>query len=191
MTMTRNNGKERLNGRREEVASPGPVLWFTGQPAAGKSTMVVRVGERLRERGSALRILDGDDIRQGLCRDLGYSPEDRRENMRRVAEVCRLFSDCGVMVLASFIAPTVTMRRSLRDIIGPALKFVFCDCPPDICEARDPKGNYARARRGEIPEFTGVSSPYEPPRSPDLRLFTGRDDIEACVAGVVDFIEML
>ncbi len=167
----------------------GIVVWFTGLPASGKSTMASRVGCRLRENGYAVRVLDGDDIRRGLCRDLGYGPDDRKENLRRVAEVCRLFVDCGVTVLASFIAPTRQLRRMLREIIGPDLAFAFCDCPGEICEERDPKGHYARARKGEMPGFTGVSAPYEPPRSPEIHLFTGRDDIEKCVEQILSFIE--
>jgi len=151
--------------------------------------MAAKTGELLRDKDIPVRVLDGDHIRRGLCSDLGYSEADRRENMRRVAEVCRLFVDSGVIVLAAFIAPSVEMRKMLKEIIGPDLFFVFCDCPPAECERRDPKGHYAKARRGEISSFTGVSAPYIPPVDPHLYLFTGRDDIEACLARVMAFID--
>lgn len=164
------------------------TVWFTGLSGSGKSTLAFAVEQALTERGVAAYVLDGDNVRFGLNRDLGFSPEDRTENIRRIGEVCRLFQDAGLVVLTAFVSPYAADRESVR-ALHPEGAFVevFVDTPLEICEARDVKGLYAKARTGEIPEFTGISAPYEPPISPELRIDTQRD-LEKCVADVLKFL---
>lgn len=153
----------------------GCTVWFTGLPGAGKTSVAQCVERVLTQQGIACYCLDGDNIRSGLNRDLGFSPEGRAENIRRVAEVARLFADAGLVVLVSFISPYVIDRATARRIHDAAdLPFVECfiDTPVDVCEARDPKGLYRRARAGQLRGFTGVDAPYEPPLSADLRVTT-------------------
>jgi bifunctional enzyme CysN/CysC len=150
-------------------------VWFTGLPGSGKSTIASAVEAALVERGTPAYLLDGDNLRHGLNADLGFSPADREENVRRVAEVARLLTDAGVVALASLISPYAEGRRWARGIHADAeLPFVevFVNTPPEECERRDPKGHYARARAGSLPDFTGVASAYEPPTEPDLELAT-------------------
>jgi bifunctional enzyme CysN/CysC len=156
------------------------VLWFTGLSGSGKSTVAKLVEEALHRAGRHTYSLDGDNLRHGLNRDLGFTPQDRVENIRRVGEVARLMVDAGLIVLASFISPYRAERQMVRDLLAPG-EFVeiFMDTPLAVCAARDPKGLYAKAMRGEIPNFTGVSSPYEPPEAPDLVLDGGRHEAEA------------
>lgn len=160
----------------------GGVYWFTGLSGAGKSTLAMAFQRHLFDRGYQVYVLDGDNLRQGLNRNLGFSPEDRSENIRRVAEVARLFADAGIIVLTAFISPYRADRASAREIIGEDFREVYVKASLDTCAARDPKGLYARARAGEIPEFTGVTAPYEEPESPDLVLDTERLAVEAAVA---------
>ena len=175
--------RERLNGHR------GFTLWFTGLSAAGKSTLAVAVEEALYKRGCRTYILDGDNIRHGLNKDLGFSPEDREENIRRIGEVAKLYRDCGVINMTAFISPYRKDRRAARGL-GGGDEFIeiFVDCPIEVCERRDPKGIYWRARKGLIKEFTGISAPYEPPESPELHLRTDRMSISECVAVIVDYL---
>jgi adenylyl-sulfate kinase len=149
------------------------VVWTTGLSGAGKSTVTRELERRLFSMGVNAFILDGDNVRQGLCRDLGFSAADRSENIRRVAEVARLMSEAGVVVLTAFLSPYRADREEARRIVG-ADRFieVFLDCPLEECERRDPKSLYRRARQGEVAEFTGLSAPYEAPAHPDLRLRT-------------------
>lgn len=168
--------KERLLGHR------GTVVWFTGLSGSGKSTLAVALERRLSARGILCRILDGDNVRCGINAGLGFSEEDRRENIRRVAEVCRLFVDTGVVVLACFVSPTRELRRMAGRIIGAEDFFeVYVSTPLAECERRDVKGLYARARRGEIHDFTGISAPFEEPEAPTLRLDTSDRTVDACV----------
>jgi adenylyl-sulfate kinase len=151
----------------------GATLWFTGLSGAGKSTLAFLLEHLLVEAGYKAYVLDGDNIRHGLNGNLGFSPGDREENIRRVGEVAKLFADAGLVVLASFISPFREDRRRVRDIhTQAALPFIeiFVDTPLLVCEQRDPKQLYAKARRGEIKDFTGISSPYEVPEQPELRL---------------------
>jgi adenylylsulfate kinase len=165
------------------------VVWFTGLSAAGKSTLAHAVDAALYARGAASCVLDGDNVRHGLCSDLGFSAADRHENIRRIGEVARLFADAGLIVFAAFISPYRADRARVRDLVGPdAFVEVYCDCPVRICEARDRKGIYARARAGEISDFTGISAPYEPPDAPDLALDTGTTEVAACVRQVLDLL---
>jgi adenylyl-sulfate kinase len=175
--------RERLLGQR------GGVVWLTGLSGAGKSTVARAVEARLLDAGRLAYVLDGDNLRNGLNADLGFSPADRGENVRRAAEVAALLADAGVLVVAALISPYRTDRAAARRAAGarPFLE-VFVDAPLALCEERDPKGLYARARRGEIADFTGVSAPYEPPEAPDLVLASGRDEAAACAEAVVGLL---
>ncbi len=172
---------------RRRVLGHGPAtVWFTGLSGSGKSTLAFAVEEALLAEGVVAYVLDGDNVRFGLNRDLGFSPEDRTENIRRIGEVCRLLHDAGLVVLTAFISPYRADRQAVRDL-HPAGGFVevHVDTPLEVCEQRDVKGLYARARAGEIAEFSGVSAPYEPPLDAELRLDTAERDVAACVADVL------
>ena len=168
--------KEQLLGQR------GVTLWFTGLSGSGKSTLAVAFERKLSSQGILCRILDGDNIRVGLNRDLGFSDADRNENIRRIAEVCRLFVDTGVVVIAAFISPREKFRSMARDIVG-AERFIeiYLNTPIEECERRDVKGLYACARNGGVEHFSGIDSSYEPPRSPHLTLNTAECSVEECV----------
>ncbi len=174
--------RERLNGHR------GAVLWFTGLSGSGKSTLAHAVEERLHAMGCHTFVLDGDNVRHGLCGDLGFSDKDRVENIRRVAEVAALFVEAGVLTLTAFISPFRADRARARSILGEDFIEIFCDAPLEVCERRDVKGLYRRARAGEIPDFTGISSPYEPPEAPEIRVPTGGAPLEDCVGQVVEYL---
>jgi len=172
------------------VATIEPItLWFTGLSGAGKSTLALEVRNCLLATGNKCFVLDGDVVRSGLNRDLSYSPKDRKENIRRIAEVARLFNDAGVVIIAALISPYREDRDMARSIIGAA-KFVETHLAAnlEICECRDPKGLYARARQGLIPEFTGISAPYEPPLDPHLRVPTGTSSQELCIRQIMDYV---
>lgn len=172
--------RERVNGHR------GAVLWVTGLSASGKSTIAHAVEAALHEAGCHTFVLDGDNVRHGLSGDLGFSIQDRDENLRRVGEVAKLFLEAGVIVLAAFISPLRAERERVRGLVPHGDFFeIYCAAPIDVCESRDPKGLYSRARAGQIADFTGISSPYEPPISPELVLDTGRLGVEECVGGVM------
>jgi len=166
------------------------VLWFTGLSASGKSTLAHALEDRLHKMGVHTFVLDGDNVRHGLCSDLGFSLEDREENLRRIGEVAKLMLETGVMVLTAFISPMRKDRESVRSLF-PHGDFVeiYCDASLEVCESRDPKGLYKRARAGEIPEFTGISSPYEPPVNPELRCPTGEESIERNVDMVIEMLQ--
>ena len=171
--------------RRRTLGHGPATVWFTGLSGSGKSTLAQAVEEVLIANGVAAYVLDGDNVRAGLNRDLGFSPEDRTENIRRIGEVCRLLHDAGLIVLSAFISPYRADRQQVRDL-HPDGGFieVYVDTPLEVCEARDVKGLYARARAGEIPDFSGVSAPYEPPEAAELRL----DTTELEVSGSVDAV---
>jgi len=171
--------RERLNGHR------GAVVWFTGLSGAGKSTLAHAVEQRLHSLGCRTYVFDGDNIRHGLCSDLGFLPAERKENIRRIAEMVRLFTDAGMISLAAFISPSRVDRAMARERAGAAdFIEVYCRCSLEACEARDRKGIYKRARAGEIPEFTGISAPYEAPEQPELVLDTEATSLDECVARV-------
>lgn len=181
-----------VNRAEREVAldQRGVTVWFTGLSASGKSTVAILVDQMLTERGKHCCVLDGDNIRFGLNRDLGFSPEDRNENIRRIGEVAKLFTQAGIVNLTAFISPYRFDRDRNRDIQEPRdFIEVFVDCPLGVCERRDPKGLYAKARAGVIPEFTGVSAPYEPPLKPELVLRTDRESEEESALAVVEYLE--
>jgi adenylylsulfate kinase (EC 2.7.1.25) len=165
------------------------LVWFTGLPSSGKSTLAHGLEERLFAEGRSAYVLDGDNVRHGLCRDLGFAEKDRAENIRRIGELANLFLDAGIITLAAFVSPYAADRRKVRELVG-AENFieVYCRCPVEVCEARDEKGNYARARAGGIAHFTGISAPYEAPPSPDLVLDTDRTDVEAAIAAVLSLL---
>jgi adenylyl-sulfate kinase len=167
------------------------TLWFTGLSGAGKSTLALAVRERLLGAGNVCFVLDGDVVRSGLNRDLGYSPADRKENIRRIAEVSRLFNEAGVVTIAALISPYREDREIARAIIGTD-RFVETHLAADLetCERRDPKGLYARARKGLIPEFTGISAPYEPPLTPELSVPTGTEEKESCVRQIIEYVSI-
>ncbi|MEK6692335.1 MAG: adenylyl-sulfate kinase [Nitrospirota bacterium] len=175
--------RERLNGHK------GIVLWFTGLPASGKSTIAHEVEKRLYEMGCRTFVFDGDNVRHGLSSDLGFSREDRAENIRRIGEMVKLFVEAGVIAITAFISPFRAERRRVRELLGEKNFIeIYCRCPLEICEQRDIKGNYRRAKTGEIKEFTGISSPYEEPENPDLILDTANSSIEECVDRVVNLL---
>ncbi|QPN67870.1 adenylyl-sulfate kinase [Synechococcus sp. CBW1006] len=166
------------------------ILWFTGLSGAGKSTLANAVNSALFEQGLACYVLDGDNIRHGLCKDLGFSDADREENIRRIGEVAKLFLDAGVVVLTAFVSPFRADRDKARSLVESG-DFIEIHCAADlsICEDRDTKGLYAKARAGEIKEFTGISSPYEEPENPELRVDTGSQSLDDCVAQVISHLE--
>ena len=188
--LTWHHGEVRQPARQKAHGHKGATLWFTGLSGAGKSTVAYRVERRLLERGCFAYVLDGDNVRHGLNKDLGFSPEDRTENIRRIGEVCRLFTDAGALVLASFVSPYRSIRRGVRDSM-PAGSFIetYVSASLEVCEARDPKGLYKKARAGELGDFTGISAPYEAPESPELDIDTGAHDVDACAEKVVAYLE--
>lgn len=165
------------------------LLWFTGLSGSGKSTIANALDVALHERGYHTFLLDGDNVRHGLCSDLGFSDEDRVENIRRIGEVSKLFADSGLIVLSAFISPFVSDRRMVRKLF-PAGEFieVFMDTPLDTCEDRDPKGLYKKARAGEIKRFTGIDSPYEAPPHPEVRLDTSTMSVDECVDKLIQHL---
>ena len=168
----------------------GVVLWFTGLPSSGKSTLAHEVERLLFDRGCNSYVLDGDNVRHRLNRDLGFKPEDRKENIRRIGEVANLFADAGVIVLTAFISPYIEDREQARTLNDPGRFFeVYCKCTLDVCEQRDPKGLYRRARKGEIHDFTGVSAPYEEPPAAEIVVETHRCSLEECAQQVLAFLE--
>jgi adenylylsulfate kinase len=176
--------RERLLGQR------GATIWLTGLSGSGKSTIAVAAERVIVERGHLAYVLDGDNVRHGLNRNLGFSPEDRTENIRRIGEVAKLFTDAGVIVFSSFISPYRNDRDEVRALMGPG-DFIeaYVDASLETCEGRDVKGLYEKARKGEIPEFTGISAPYEEPEQPELVIDTNRQSVEESVAQVVSYLE--
>ncbi len=170
-------------------ANDFPCVWLTGLSGAGKSTIANGLIAVLRQRGHAALLLDGDVLRNGLSRDLSFSVQDRAENVRRAAEIARLAANAGIVPVVALISPLQSERARARDIVG-AGRFieVFVDTPLMLCEARDPKGLYVQARKGAIKEFTGISSPYEAPESPDLRLSTEGSSPDQCVQAIMDHL---
>lgn len=176
--------------REKRNGHGGAVLWFTGLSASGKSSIAQALQEVLFEHGCQAYVLDGDNIRHGLNKDLGFSPEDREENIRRIGEVAALFRDAGFIVSTAFISPYRADRDKARNLCGDRFIEVFVDCPVDVCAVRDPKGLYQKAREGKIPEFTGVSAPYESPANPELVLNTAELSVEDCVRTVVEYLQV-
>ncbi|MBD9161520.1 MAG: adenylyl-sulfate kinase [Bacteroidales bacterium] len=167
----------------------GMMLWFTGLSGSGKSTVAIALERELHSRGLLCRILDGDNIRSGINNNLGFSAEDRVENIRRIAEVGRLFVDTGIITIAAFISPNNQLREMAAEIIGKDdFVEVFVSTPLEECEKRDVKGLYAKARRGEIKNFTGISAPFEAPEHPDITLDTSKLPVEESVKILLDYV---
>jgi len=175
--------RNRLNKHRSGI------VWFTGLPASGKSTLAHHLEKELFNRGIRAYVFDGDNVRHGLCSNLGFSREDRRENLRRIAEMCKLFIDAGIVVLTAFVSPYREDREYVRNLIGNDSFFeVYIKCSVDVCEKRDPKGHYKKAKEGIIKNFTGVSDPYEEPENPDLIIDTEKLDVESSVQSVLELL---
>jgi adenylylsulfate kinase len=172
--------RELQNGHR------GAIIWFTGLSGSGKSTLAHALEESLHQKGCRTFVLDGDNVRHGLCGDLGFSSVDRVENIRRIGEMAKLFMEAGIIVLTAFISPYRTDRERVRAMVkeGDFIE-VYCDSSLEVCESRDVKGMYKKARSGLISEFTGISSPYEAPEHPELDINTGLLNLEDCVQQVI------
>lgn len=170
------------------LAQRGKVIWMVGLSGSGKSTLARAAENTLHQQRKVTMLLDGDNLRAGVNNNLGFSQEERTENIRRAAEVAKLFANCGLITICSLISPTESIRSMARQIIGDDYFEVFVDCPLEVCEERDVKGLYAKARRGEIPDFTGISAPFDPPASPDLRIPTHQQPLEESNKILVDRI---
>ena len=175
--------------REELLQQKGCVIWFTGLSGSGKSTVANQVAAHLHQSGRITYVLDGDNIRHGLNKNLGFSPEDRQENIRRIGEVAKLFADAGLITTTAFISPYRQDRDAVRDIMSPDRFIeVFVDCPLEVCESRDPKGLYKKARAGELKGFTGIDAPYEAPQSPELVVNTNELDLVGCTEQVIAYL---
>jgi bifunctional enzyme CysN/CysC len=185
------HGKVTAEQRRNRNGHSGCVVWLTGLSGSGKSTLSMELERELFNLGRQTYVLDGDNVRHGLCSDLGFAPEDRRENIRRIGEVSRLFADAGVICITAFISPYRSDRELVRKMV-PAGRFVevHVNAPVEVCEQRDPKGLYAKARAGMIKDFTGVSAPYEPPLAPELELRTDKLAVAESVALILDYLQV-
>ena len=176
--------RESLGGHR------GAVLWFTGISGAGKSTVAHAVEEQLHKRGCRSFVFDGDNVRHGLCSDLGFSEKDRHENLRRIGEMSKLFLEAGIISLTAFISPFRSDRERVRSLVPHGDFFeIYCNSPLEVCEQRDVKGLYARARQGEIKHFTGIDSPYEIPDKPDLTVNTASSSLDECLTAVLHYLK--
>ena len=181
-TITRQHHEE-LNGHK------GVILWFTGLSGAGKSTLAHAIEEKLYEMKCHTRVLDGDNVRHGLCGDLTFSEADRKENIRRIGEMSKLFIESGIITLTAFISPFRSDRNFVRNLVtdGEFLE-IYCNASLEVCEGRDVKGLYQKAREGIIPNYTGISSPYEEPVNPELIAYTGTDTLEKSVDDVIELL---
>lgn len=188
--LTWHDGQVSRTSREEMLGQKGVTIWFTGLSGSGKSTIAVAAEAALRKQGRLTYILDGDNVRQGLNSNLGFSPEDRTENIRRIGEVSKLFTDAGVIVLTAFISPYREDRDQVREIMaeGDFLE-VHVSADVETCEKRDVKGLYKKARSGEIPNFTGISAPYEAPEKPELVMDSGAQSVEESVAQLLGFLQ--
>lgn len=176
--------REKLHGHK------GAVIWLTGLSASGKSTIAHFLEKDLHQRGCSTYVLDGDNVRHGLCADLTFSPEDRAENIRRIGEMVKLFVDAGIIVLTAFISPYRKDRQRVRSLLkeGQFLE-IYIECPIEVCAARDQKGIYAKAKAGKIKEFTGISAPYEPPEKPEMVIQSGKEDAKQAAKRVINLME--
>jgi adenylylsulfate kinase len=183
-TLVNRKDRNRINKHKSGL------IWFTGLSAAGKSTIAHHMEKDLFDRGIRAYVLDGDNVRHGINSNLGFSREDRKENLRRIAELSRLFVDAGVVVLAAFVSPYREDREFIKEIVGSKYFYeIFVKCPVEVCEQRDPKGMYKKARAGIIKGYTGVDAPYEVPESPDLVIDTVELDVESSVNSVLEFLD--
>ena len=177
--------------RQKLLKQKSPVIWLTGLSGSGKSTIANELAIKLQQEGKLAYILDGDNVRMGLNKDLGFSDDDRKENIRRIAEVAKLLSDAGVIVITAFISPFREERENAKEIIGENnFTEVYVEASLMVCEDRDPKGFYKKARAGEIPMFTGINSPYEEPLNADLTISTENNSVEACTEFIYKNLEL-
>lgn len=188
--VTWHRSKVSASDRARLLCQQPATVWLTGLSGAGKSTIAFELERCLLDRGYVAFVMDGDNVRHGLSRDLGFSPGDRHENIRRIAEVAKLFNDAGLIVITSFISPYQHDREVAREIIGPSCFLETYLCTKlQVCEARDPKGLYRKVRQGEIVEFTGITAPYEAPESPDIRIDTGAEPLDVCVGQIMEALD--
>jgi adenylylsulfate kinase len=185
--IVRQNYKVTKTDRVKTLGQNPVILWLTGLSGSGKSTISDRLEQVLQENGYKTYLLDGDNIRHGLNKDIDFSEKGRKENIRRIGEVARLFTDAGIIVITAFISPFREDRSFVRSLVeeGEFVE-VYINCPVEVCEARDVKGLYARARNGEIPDFTGISSPFEEPLSPEVEVQSDKMDVESCVNKILE-----
>ncbi|MDF2503482.1 adenylyl-sulfate kinase [Clostridium sp.] len=176
--------------REKLLKQKGVLIWFTGLSGSGKSTVATMLEKKLHDLGKLTYLLDGDNVRHGLNSDLGFSKEDRVENIRRIAEISKLFVDSGVITIATFISPFIKDREAVRQLLKTDFIEVYVDCPLDVCEKRDPKGIYKKARKGEIKDFTGIDSPYEPPINPEITVQTHINSLEECISKIIDYLKL-
>ncbi|WP_315110514.1 adenylyl-sulfate kinase [Clostridium intestinale] len=183
----------KMNVSREDreklLKQKGVVLWFTGLSGSGKSTVASSLEKRLHDMGKLTYTLDGDNVRHGLNSDLGFSDEDRIENIRRIGEISKLFVDAGVITIATFVSPFREDRQKVRDLLEKDFVEIYIDCPIEVCEKRDPKGIYKKARAGEIKHFTGIDSPYENPINPEIVVSTHLNTLDECVDKLIAYLE--
>lgn len=175
--------------REKLLKQKGVLIWFTGLSGSGKSTVATMLEKKLYDMGKLTYLLDGDNVRHGLNSDLGFSKEDRVENIRRIAEISKLFVDSGVITIATFISPFINDREAVRELLKEDFIEVYIDCPIEVCENRDPKGIYKKAREGEIKDFTGIDSPYEAPVNPEITVQTHLNSLEECVSKIIDYLK--
>lgn len=175
--------------REHLLKQKGAVIWFTGLSGSGKSTVANELAYKLHELGKFSYVLDGDNVRHGLNKDLGFSPEDRNENIRRISEVAHLFADSGVLTITAFISPYAKFRDFCRELVGDRFIEVYAKAPLETCEQRDPKGLYKKARDGVIKEFTGISAPYEEPEHPEVIVNTDEESVEESADKVLTLLQ--
>jgi len=177
------------SSKEARLKQSSKVLWFTGLSGSGKTTLAIALEKTLNEKGYLTQVLDGDNIRSGINKNLGFSYEDRQENIRRIAEISKLFLDCGVITINSFVSPAREMRKMAREIIGDNdFIEIYVNTPLDICEKRDVKGLYEKARKGEIKNFTGIQDGYEAPLNADIEINTENKSIDVCTTEIIDFV---
>lgn len=188
--ITRFNGFIDRNDREKLHGHKGCAIWFTGLSASGKSTISHYLEKMLYDLGCSTYVFDGDNVRHGLCGDLGFSQKDRQENIRRIGEMVNLFLDAGTIAISAFISPYKNEREMIRKLVGDD-RFIeiYVDCPIEVCIERDPKGIYAKALKGEIPNFTGISAPYEPPENPCIRIKADEEEFIEVAQNIVDFMK--
>ena len=176
--------------RKKAMMQEPRLIWLTGLSGSGKTTLALRLEHYFFSKGFKVFILDGDNVRNGLCKDLGFSEDDRKENLRRVGEVAKLMLDAGLIVISAFISPSGDDRLAIKNIVGEhRFTEVYVNCTVEICEERDVKGLYAKARKGIIPNFTGISAPYDPPVLPDLEVLTADETVEESVQKIIKLVE--
>jgi len=176
--------REKLHGHK------AAVIWFTGLSASGKSTIAHHLEMQLHKKGHSTYVFDGDNVRHGLCSDLGFTAKDRSENIRRIGEMTRLFIDAGIIAITAFISPYRSDRKFVRDLVGKGTFIeIYVECPIEVCAARDTKGIYRKAKEGKIKNFTGISAPYEPPLKPELTIRTDKESIDISVKKIMDFLQ--